>query len=150
SYPELVLCATRHTIQRNRGLAQNMVDALVYGYDFTLVHPSRSAKDLEQRVPGLDPKLVSAQLNALLPAFAGPNRRVGQLDRTRPAPRATSTSHARTASAPPATRAPRCGSPSPTACCPTRTGRRWMRPTSTRSNTSSPTGTPSPTCRRAT
>src|SRR5437763_7973277 len=63
SYPELVLCATRHTIQRNRGLAQNMVDALVYGYDFTLVNPSRSAKYLEQLVPGLDPQLVRAQLN---------------------------------------------------------------------------------------
>jgi putative hydroxymethylpyrimidine transport system substrate-binding protein len=80
SYPELVLCATRRTIQRDPGLTQHVVDALVYGYDFTLSNPSRSAVDLEQFVPGLDPKLVSAQLTGLLPAFQGPGHRVGELD----------------------------------------------------------------------
>ncbi len=80
SYPELVLCATRRTIQRDPTLTQHVVDALVYGYDFTLSNPSRSAVDLEQFVPGLDPKLVSAQLTALLPAFEGPDHRVGELD----------------------------------------------------------------------
>jgi putative hydroxymethylpyrimidine transport system substrate-binding protein len=80
SYPELVLCATRRTIQRDPRLTQHVVDALVSGYDFTLSNPSRSAVDLEQFVPGLDPKLVSAQLQALLPTFRGADGRVGQLN----------------------------------------------------------------------
>jgi putative hydroxymethylpyrimidine transport system substrate-binding protein len=80
SYPELVLCATRSTLRRKSELTQKVVDALVYGYDFTLSNPPRSAEDLEQLVPGLDPKLVRAQLTALLPAFLGPDRRVGGLD----------------------------------------------------------------------
>jgi putative hydroxymethylpyrimidine transport system substrate-binding protein len=82
SYPELVLCATRQTLERGPGLAQHVVDALTYGYDFTLSHPSRSAEDLEQQVPGLDPKLVTAQLSALLPVFRAPDHHVGELDTT--------------------------------------------------------------------
>ena len=83
SYPELVLCATRHTIVRDRALTQHVVDALVDGYQFTLLHPAQSAVDLEQSVPGLDPKLISVQLHALLPAFQGPDHRVGELDPAR-------------------------------------------------------------------
>jgi len=83
SYPELVLCATRRTIQRNPGLTQRVVDALVHGYEFTLLHPSQSAADLEKQVPGLDPKLVGAQLTGLLPAFQPPDHRVGELDVSR-------------------------------------------------------------------
>ncbi len=83
SYPELMLCATRRTITRNASLTQKVVDALVYGYDFTQFNPSRSARDLEEFVPGLDPRLVRAQLNALLPAFQGPDHRAGELDPAR-------------------------------------------------------------------
>ena len=83
SYPELVLCAPRQTIQRNPRLARDVVDALVNGYRFTLAHPASSAKDLEQLVPGLDPKLVAVQLHGLLPAFRAPGQRVGELDPTR-------------------------------------------------------------------
>jgi putative hydroxymethylpyrimidine transport system substrate-binding protein len=79
-YPELVVCATRSTLTHSRALAQALVQTLVDGYGFTLTHPRRSAEDLEQLVPGLDPSLVSAQLNALLPVFAGPRGRVGVLD----------------------------------------------------------------------
>ena len=80
SYPELVLCATRRTIERSPGLTQRVVGALVHGYDFTLLHPSQSAADLEKQVPGLDPKLVAAQLSGLLLAFQPPDHRVGELD----------------------------------------------------------------------
>jgi putative hydroxymethylpyrimidine transport system substrate-binding protein len=83
SYPELVLCAARRTIQRHRALTRDVVAALVSGYNFTVDHPSRSAEDLEQFVPGLDPKLVAAQLNALLPTFDGADHRVGELDPAR-------------------------------------------------------------------
>jgi ABC-type nitrate/sulfonate/bicarbonate transport system substrate-binding protein len=80
SYPELVLVATRPTIQRNPSLTREVVDALVNGYRFTLAHPSSSAKDLEQLVPGLDPKLVAVQLDGLLPAFRDADGRIGVLD----------------------------------------------------------------------
>jgi putative hydroxymethylpyrimidine transport system substrate-binding protein len=83
AYPELVLCATRQTLQHERGLAQHTVDALISGYRFTLSNPSRSAVDLERLVPGLDPTLVASQLNALLSAFQAPDHRVGELDATR-------------------------------------------------------------------
>jgi putative hydroxymethylpyrimidine transport system substrate-binding protein len=80
SYPELVLCAARRTLSRDRDLAQRVVNALVRGYDFTLLHPSESAKDLEHSVPGLDPRLVDAQLQALLPAFRAADGRVGEVN----------------------------------------------------------------------
>jgi putative hydroxymethylpyrimidine transport system substrate-binding protein len=80
SYPELVLCATARTVRRDPGLARRVVAALVRGYRFALSDPAASARDLEHLTRGLDPKLVSAQLNALLPAFRAPDRRVGELD----------------------------------------------------------------------
>ena len=71
----------------------------------------------------------------------------------RPAGRArsrTSTSRARTASAPRATRPRRSGTRSRTACSATSTTRRSTTRMSRRCSTSSPTGRPSPTSRRAT
>jgi putative hydroxymethylpyrimidine transport system substrate-binding protein len=80
SYPELVLCATSQTLRRDPGLARHVVAALVRGYQFALSDPAGSARDLEHLTAGLDPKLVSTQLNALLPAFRAPDRRIGELD----------------------------------------------------------------------
>jgi putative hydroxymethylpyrimidine transport system substrate-binding protein len=80
SYPELVLCVTRATLQRQPMLIHDVVDALVRGYNFTLAHPALAAQDLDRSVPGLDPKLVASQLHALLPAFRGAGGRVGVLD----------------------------------------------------------------------
>jgi putative hydroxymethylpyrimidine transport system substrate-binding protein len=82
SYPELVLCATRATIDRRSDLTQSVVDALVQGYRSTLAEPSEAAHDFEAQVSSLDPKLVSAQLAGLLPAFKGPGGQVGVLDTT--------------------------------------------------------------------
>jgi putative hydroxymethylpyrimidine transport system substrate-binding protein len=79
-YPELVVCTTRRLVRDDPDLAASVVKMLVYGYDFTLSNPQRSAADLESFVPGLDPKLVAAQLGALLPAFSGRDRKVGRLD----------------------------------------------------------------------
>jgi putative hydroxymethylpyrimidine transport system substrate-binding protein len=79
SYPELVLCATRSTVRSDSGLVRAVVRALTRGYSFTLSDPAGSARDLESHVQGLDPKLVSAQLAALLPAFRAPDGRVGEL-----------------------------------------------------------------------
>jgi putative hydroxymethylpyrimidine transport system substrate-binding protein len=80
AYPELVLTATRHTLQRDPGLTREVVNALRQGYQFTLQHPAASAQDLERLNPGLDPKLVSAQLQGLLPAFRAADGRVGELN----------------------------------------------------------------------
>jgi putative hydroxymethylpyrimidine transport system substrate-binding protein len=80
SYPELVLTTTRRTLQRDPGLTRDVVDALREGYQFALQHPSASANDLERLNPGLDPKLVSAQLQGLLPAFRAADGNVGELN----------------------------------------------------------------------
>ena len=80
SYPELVVCATGATVKRDPGLARRVVDALVQGYEYTLEHPQQAAADLEHEAAGLDPKLVTAQLTALLPAFRAADGRVGTLD----------------------------------------------------------------------
>lgn len=80
SYPELVLCVTRATLRNRPGLVSHVVDALVRGYEFAVQDPQRSGAELEERVPGLDPRLVVAQLNALLPAFRAREGQVGELD----------------------------------------------------------------------
>jgi len=80
SYPELVLCATGLTLRDDPSLARGVVDTLVAGYAFTLAHPQEAALDLEHRAAGLDPSLVSSQLNVLEPAFRGPDGHVGELD----------------------------------------------------------------------
>ncbi len=80
SYPELVLSVTGATLHRDPGLARDVVDALVQGYEFTLSDPRQAAADLDHEVAGLDPKLVSAQLTVLLPAFKAPDGQVGELD----------------------------------------------------------------------
>jgi len=81
-YPELVLCATRSSLNRDPSLAKAVVQALVYGYEFTRANPQRSALDLERQVPGLDPSLVSAELAGLLPAFRPAVGHVGELNAT--------------------------------------------------------------------
>lgn len=80
SYPELVVCATGATLKRDPALARGVVDALVQGYEYTLSHPQQAAADLDDEVAGLDPKLVTTQLTALLPAFRAADGRVGTLD----------------------------------------------------------------------
>jgi putative hydroxymethylpyrimidine transport system substrate-binding protein len=80
SYPELVLCVTRTTLNHDPTLIHHVVDALVRGYDLTLSDPARGAQDLERSAAGLDAKLVASQLTGLLPAFRGAGGRVGVLD----------------------------------------------------------------------
>jgi ABC-type nitrate/sulfonate/bicarbonate transport system substrate-binding protein len=79
-YPELVLCATRATIEENPALARGLVRSLVRGYGVTLTDPQGSEADLESRVPGLDPKLVGAELNAVEPALETNGNQFGVLD----------------------------------------------------------------------
>ena len=80
SYPELVLCATGASVRRDPSLARGVVRALVRGYGVTLTDPKASAANLEARVTGLDPTLVSAELTAVEPSFETPAKRFGALD----------------------------------------------------------------------
>jgi len=80
SYPELVLCATRSSLHSNPTLAHEVVRTLVRGYGVALTDPEGSAADLESQVPGLDPKLVAAQLSSEDPAFLAPDGGFGELD----------------------------------------------------------------------
>jgi NitT/TauT family transport system substrate-binding protein/putative hydroxymethylpyrimidine transport system substrate-binding protein len=80
SYPELVLCATRTDLRREPGVVREVVRALARGYRFALQHPQASTRELERQVTGLEPSLVQAQLNALLPAFRATDGRVGELN----------------------------------------------------------------------
>ncbi len=80
AYPELVLCATGSSLRRNPGLARTLMRVLIRGYRVTLGDPAASAANLESLVPGLDPKLVAAELAAERSSFARPGERFGQLD----------------------------------------------------------------------
>jgi NitT/TauT family transport system substrate-binding protein/putative hydroxymethylpyrimidine transport system substrate-binding protein len=80
AYPELVLCATRATLRSNPTLAHSVVRALVRGYGVALTDPEGAAADLESRVPGLDPRLVAAELGAIEPAFVAPDGNFGEFD----------------------------------------------------------------------
>jgi ABC-type nitrate/sulfonate/bicarbonate transport system substrate-binding protein len=82
AYPELVLCATRASLDANPGLARGVVRALVRGYAVTLSDPKASETDLESLVRGLDPKLVATQLSAEEPAFRAPDGSFGELSST--------------------------------------------------------------------
>jgi len=80
AYPELVLCATRRTIEEQPAVVRAAVHALIRGYGVTLDDPEGSAADLLGRVRGLKRAEVLAQLDALGTAFVGSARRFGELD----------------------------------------------------------------------
>ena len=80
AYPELVLCATGSSLRQNPGLARTLLRVLVRGYRVTLGDPAASAANLESMVPGLDPKLVAAELAAERSSFVRPGEAFGQLD----------------------------------------------------------------------
>jgi putative hydroxymethylpyrimidine transport system substrate-binding protein len=83
SYPELVVSATRRTLEERPGLVRGVVRSLARGYRFMLDDPDSSASDLIDRVASLDRELVTAQLDALTSAFVGPARTFGELDPAR-------------------------------------------------------------------
>ncbi len=80
SYPELVLVASRKTVEEKPELVRSVVEATVQGYERTLSDPKGSLDDLVSEVPGLDKRLMRKQLDALLDVFKGSARSVGYLD----------------------------------------------------------------------
>jgi ABC-type nitrate/sulfonate/bicarbonate transport system substrate-binding protein len=83
SYPELVVCATRATVDERPSLVRGVVRSLVRGYGVTIHDPESSASDLVGSVKGLERGLVTKELDALTTAFVGAAKGYGELDPTR-------------------------------------------------------------------
>lgn len=66
-YPELILTASRRTIEREPDLVDAMVAATTRGYERAFTHPGQALDDLLAAVPGLDRADQAAQLKALRP-----------------------------------------------------------------------------------
>jgi NitT/TauT family transport system substrate-binding protein/putative hydroxymethylpyrimidine transport system substrate-binding protein len=66
-YPELVIAASRGTIEDDPGLVAGVVTATRRGYEFAVAHPGRALDDLLDSASGLDRGEQAAQLRALLP-----------------------------------------------------------------------------------
>jgi ABC-type nitrate/sulfonate/bicarbonate transport system substrate-binding protein len=66
-YPELILTASRQTIDSDPELVDSMVAATTQGYEFVSDHPAEGLDDLLAEVPSLDRGEQAAQLRALLP-----------------------------------------------------------------------------------
>lgn len=67
AYPELILTASRKTIERDPELVDSMIAATTRGYEFAFEHPSRALAELLAAAPGLDRADQAAQLRALRP-----------------------------------------------------------------------------------
>lgn len=82
SYPELILCATRQTLQADPQLATAVVHTLQRGYATTIADPAAAVDTLMNQVDGLDRASVTEQLTAELPAFKAPRQGqpIGGLD----------------------------------------------------------------------
>jgi putative hydroxymethylpyrimidine transport system substrate-binding protein len=80
SYPELLLCTSRTTLQDKPALVRATVAALKRGYEFTLTDPESSAADLLERVPSASRAALMSELDVLTSVFAGPTGRPGELD----------------------------------------------------------------------
>ena len=83
SYPELVVCVTRHTLRTRRGLVADVLRALRRGYAWASAHPAGAVDALISAAPGLDRSLTAAQLAAVRPAFTHPGGRFGVLSPAR-------------------------------------------------------------------
>ncbi len=66
-YPELVLTASRHTVERDPKLVDSAIAATTRGYELAAENPAQALNDLLAEVPGLDRADQAAQLQALRP-----------------------------------------------------------------------------------
>jgi NitT/TauT family transport system substrate-binding protein/putative hydroxymethylpyrimidine transport system substrate-binding protein len=66
-YPELILTASRHTVESDPELVDSMVAATTRGYELASGSPGRALADLLASVPSLDRAEQAAQLRALRP-----------------------------------------------------------------------------------
>ncbi|HEY5815124.1 MAG TPA: ABC transporter substrate-binding protein [Solirubrobacterales bacterium] len=66
-YPELIVTASRETIERDPGLVDAMIAATARGYELASDHPEQALDDLLAAVPRLDRDEQAEQLRALRP-----------------------------------------------------------------------------------
>jgi NitT/TauT family transport system substrate-binding protein/putative hydroxymethylpyrimidine transport system substrate-binding protein len=66
-YPELVLVASRPTIEHDPKLVESVLAATTQGYELAVHNPERALDDLLAEVPSLERGEQQAQLTALLP-----------------------------------------------------------------------------------
>jgi putative hydroxymethylpyrimidine transport system substrate-binding protein len=66
-YPELVLTASRETIEDEPALVDSVVAATTRGYELAYEHPAQALDDLLAEVPSLDRGDQAAQMRALRP-----------------------------------------------------------------------------------
>jgi NitT/TauT family transport system substrate-binding protein/putative hydroxymethylpyrimidine transport system substrate-binding protein len=66
-YPELILTASRRTIDRDPDLVDAVVEATTRGYRYASAHPAAALDDLLTAVPALERGDMAAQLHVLLP-----------------------------------------------------------------------------------
>jgi putative hydroxymethylpyrimidine transport system substrate-binding protein len=83
AYPELVLCATRRTLDEQPELVTGAVAALRRGYEEALRDPESAVETMLRRVDGLDREQTLAGLRAVQPAFTAGVPRYGVLDPAR-------------------------------------------------------------------
>ncbi len=66
-YPELVLVASRKTVEAKPDLVDAMIAATGRGYAFAVDDPAQALDDLVESAPGLDREEQAAEMKALLP-----------------------------------------------------------------------------------
>ena len=79
AYPELVLCVTRSTLEDRRPLVRAVVRALQRGYREAQSDPASAVSAMVDAVDGLDRADLSAQMDAIAPAFTAGARAPGEL-----------------------------------------------------------------------
>ena len=79
AYPELVLCVTRQTLEESRPTVRATVRALQRGYGEAQNDPESAVAAMTAAEPGLDRAALTAQLDAVAPAFTAGARVFGQL-----------------------------------------------------------------------
>ena len=79
AYPELVLCVTRQTLDDRRPLVRATIRALQRGYGEAQSDPASAVGAMVDEVRGLDRRDLSAQMDAVAPAFTAGAQAYGQL-----------------------------------------------------------------------
>jgi ABC-type nitrate/sulfonate/bicarbonate transport system substrate-binding protein len=79
SYPELVLCVTRATLEDDKPVIRATIRALQRGYAEAASDPASAVAAMRAAEPGLDEAALRAQLDAVAPAFTAGARAFGEL-----------------------------------------------------------------------
>ncbi len=79
AYPELVLCVTRETLENRESLVRATIQALQRGYGQAQADPESAVGAMVDAVRGLDRADLTAQMDAVAPAFTAGAQAYGQL-----------------------------------------------------------------------